>query len=103
MARGLNKAMIIGFVERGPEKRYTPQGQAVTSFSVSTSRRWTTNAGEARQSKEWFHVVAWGQLAENGGPCPLEAGSFWLSLGWRWPFTLPRGSLPSPTQRWPAQ
>ena len=65
MARGLNKAMIIGFVERGPEKRYTPQGQAVTSFTVSTSRRWTTNAGEARQSKEWFHVVAWGQLAEK--------------------------------------
>jgi len=65
MARGLNKAMIIGFVEREPEKRYTPQGQAVTSFAVSTNRRWTTNAGEARESTEWFHIVAWGQLAET--------------------------------------
>ena len=64
MARGLNKAMIIGFVEREPEKRYTSQGQAAASFTVSTNRRWTTNSGEARESTEWFHVVAWGQLAE---------------------------------------
>ncbi len=65
MARGLNKAMIIGFIEREPEKRYTPQGQAVTSFSVSTSRRWTTNAGQTRQAREWFRIVVWGQLAEK--------------------------------------
>jgi single-strand DNA-binding protein len=64
MARGLNKATIIGFVEREPEKRYTANGQAVTSFSVSSNRRWTTNAGEARESTEWFHLVAWGNLAE---------------------------------------
>lgn len=64
MARGLNKVMIIGFVEREPEVRYTAQGQAVMSVSVSTNRRWTTSAGEPRQSIEWFHVVAWGNLAE---------------------------------------
>jgi single-strand DNA-binding protein len=64
MARGLNKAMIVGFVEREPEKRYTSRGQAVTSFAVSTSRRWMTSAGEARESSDWFQVVAWGKLAE---------------------------------------
>jgi single-strand DNA-binding protein len=64
MARGLNKVMLIGFVERDLEVRYTAQGQAVTSFGVSTSRRWTTSAGEARESTEWFNVVAWGNLAE---------------------------------------
>lgn len=64
MARGLNKAMIIGYIEREPEKRYTANGQAVASFSVSTNRRWTTNAGEARQSTEWFNIVVWGRLAE---------------------------------------
>ncbi len=67
MARGLNKVTIIGFVERDQETRYTPDGQAVASFSVSTKRRWTTNAGEARESTEWFHVVAWGDLAESAG------------------------------------
>ena len=65
MARGMNKVMVIGFVERGPELRRAPDGQAVTSIGVSAQRRWTTNAGEARQSTAWFHIVAWGSLAES--------------------------------------
>jgi single-strand DNA-binding protein len=64
MARGLNKVMIIGFVEREPALRHTTQGQPVASFSVLTNRRWTTSAGEGRESTEWFNVVAWGGLAE---------------------------------------
>jgi len=64
MARGMNKVMIIGFVERDPELRHTANGQPVASFSVSTSRRWTTNSGEEREAIEWFHIVAWGGLAE---------------------------------------
>ena len=64
MARGMNKVMVIGYVERGPELRRLPNGQAVTSFSVSTKRQWTTSAGEPRESTEWFNVVAWGTLAE---------------------------------------
>jgi len=67
MARGMNKVTIIGYVEREPEKRSTASGQAVATFCVSTSRRWTTNAGEARESIEWFNIVAWGNLAEAAG------------------------------------
>ncbi|MGD2207518.1 MAG: single-stranded DNA-binding protein, partial [Anaerolineae bacterium] len=63
MSRGLNKVMIIGFVERDQEMRYTADGQPVTSFTVSTNRRWTTDAGKTRESTEWFTVVAWGSLA----------------------------------------
>ncbi|HFD38349.1 MAG TPA: single-stranded DNA-binding protein [Anaerolineae bacterium] len=64
MGRGLNKVTLIGFVERPPELRYTNEGQAVAAFSLSTHRRWTTNAGETRQATEWFHIVAWGKLAK---------------------------------------
>jgi len=64
MARGMNKVMLIGFVGRDPEMRYTSSGQPVTTFSISTSRRWTTSEGEARESNEWFNAVAWGSLAE---------------------------------------
>ncbi|RMG89391.1 MAG: single-stranded DNA-binding protein [Chloroflexi bacterium] len=64
MARGLNKVMIIGHVGREPEMRYTPSGRPVTSFSVATSRTWTTADGERREETEWFNVVAWGTLAE---------------------------------------
>ena len=64
MARGLNKVMIIGHVGREPEMRYTPGGRPVTSFSVATSRSWTSSEGERREETEWFNVVAWGNLAE---------------------------------------
>lgn len=64
MRRGLNKVMIIGRLGRDPEMRYTASGRPVTTFSVATSRSWTTAAGERRTATEWFNVVAWGKLAE---------------------------------------
>ena len=45
--------------------RYTPNGQSVTSFSVASSRRYTTSAGEQREETEWFNVSAWGKLGET--------------------------------------
>ena len=65
MARGLNKVMIIGNLGRDPEMRYTASGRPVTSFSVATSRAWTTPDGERHEETEWFNVVAWGNLAET--------------------------------------
>jgi len=50
MARSVNMAIIIGNVVRDPEMRYTPQGSAVTSFSVATNRRWK-NSPEFREWK----------------------------------------------------
>jgi len=64
MSRGLNKVMIIGRLGRDPEMRYTPSGRPVTTFSVATSRNWTTSDGERRVETEWFNIVAWGNLAE---------------------------------------
>ena len=64
MSRGLNKVMIIGHLGRDPELRYTPSGRPVASFSVATTRGWTTAEGERREETEWFNVVAWGNLAE---------------------------------------
>lgn len=62
--RGLNKVMVIGRLGRDPEMRYTPSGRPVTTFSVATSRTWTTSEGERRVETEWFNIVAWGSLAE---------------------------------------
>lgn len=62
--RGLNKVMIIGRLGRDPEMRYTPSGRPVTTFSLATSRNWTTSEGERRIETEWFNIVAWGNLAE---------------------------------------
>ena len=64
MSQGLNKTQIIGYLGRDPELRYTPSGRPVASFSVATSRTWTSSDGERREETEWFNVVAWGNLAE---------------------------------------
>ncbi len=61
----MNKMMVIGNLGRDPEMRYTPNGQAVTSFSVATNRKFTTSDGESREETEWFKVSAWGRLAET--------------------------------------
>lgn len=60
----MHKLTIIGHLGRDPEMRYTPEGQAVTSFSVASSRKYKTGAGEQREETEWFSVSAWGKLAE---------------------------------------
>lgn len=64
MSRGLNKVMIIGNLGRDPEMRYTPSGRPVTTFTVATSRSWSTANGEHHDETEWFNVVTWGNRAE---------------------------------------
>jgi len=64
MTRSLNKVMIIGHLGREPEMRYTPSGKPVTTFSVATTRAWSSTDGERHEETEWFTVVAWGNLAE---------------------------------------
>jgi single-strand DNA-binding protein len=64
MARGLNRAQLIGRLGKDPEMRYTKQGTAVTSFSVATGGKWTDRDGNERDDTEWHRVVAWNKLAE---------------------------------------
>ncbi|MBA2254982.1 MAG: single-stranded DNA-binding protein [Chloroflexi bacterium] len=61
----LNKCMIIGNLGRDPEMRYTPNGQAVTQFTVATNRRWKGQNEEWQEETEWFRVVVWAQQAER--------------------------------------
>lgn len=64
MSRSLNKALLIGHVGADPELRTTPSGRRVASFSVATSRRWQTQAGQTQERTDWHRVVAWDRLAE---------------------------------------
>ena len=57
--------IIAGNVGRDPEMRYTPSGQAVTSFSVATSRNYTGSNGQQVKETIWFRISAWGKLAET--------------------------------------
>ncbi len=46
--------VIVGNVGRDPEMRYTPTGQAVTSFSVATNRQYTGSDGQPVKETIWF-------------------------------------------------
>ena len=61
----MNKILVIGNLGSDPEMRYLPSGDAVTSFSVATNRRYTTRDGQQVDETEWFRVSAWRRLAEQ--------------------------------------
>jgi len=61
----MNKIIVIGHLGRDPEMKYTPNGQGVTSFSIASSRKYTTSSGERREETEWFNCSVWGKLAET--------------------------------------
>jgi single-strand DNA-binding protein len=75
MAKDLNKVQMTGRLGADPEMRYTPQGNAVTTFRVASNRSWRTAEGESHEDTEWFRVVAWNKLA--------EICNQWLSKGSR--------------------
>lgn len=57
--------IIVGNLGKDPEMRYTPSGQAVTSFNVATSRQYTGSNGQKVKETIWFRVSAWGKQAET--------------------------------------
>jgi len=61
-SRSVNKVILIGRLGKDAETRFTPQGIAVTSFSVATSRRWKDQqTGEWKEETDWARVVLWRQ------------------------------------------
>lgn len=56
--------IIVGNLGREPEMRYTPNGQAVTNFSVATNRQYTGSDGSQVKETIWFKVSTWGKIAE---------------------------------------
>jgi single-strand DNA-binding protein len=61
----LNKIMLIGNLGRDPEMTYTPNGKAITKFSLAVSRRSKNAQGERQEETTWFSCVAWERLGET--------------------------------------
>lgn len=62
--RSLNRVTLIGNLTRDPELKYTPQGAAVSTFSIATNREWTDSTGQKQEGVEFHRIVAWGKLGE---------------------------------------
>ena len=70
--------MIIGNLGRDPEMRYTPNGQAVTQFTVAVNRNYKDQTGEWKEETEWFRVVAWGPLGERAAEYLRKGGKVYV-------------------------
>ena len=57
----LNRAILIGRLTRDPELRYSPNGVAVTQFTLAIDRPFQ-NSGQ--READFIPVVTWRQLAE---------------------------------------
>lgn len=57
--------IVVGRLGRDPEMRYSPNGDAVTSFSIATDRQYTGSDGQRVKETMWFRVSVWGKQAES--------------------------------------
>lgn len=54
----MNQCQLMGRLVRDPELKYTPQGTAVTSFTLAVDRRFN------RDKADYINIIAWRQTAE---------------------------------------
>jgi len=65
MARGVNKAILIGNVGQDPEVKVLPSGASVANFTLATTETWVDKQSGQRQERvEWHRCNAFGKLAE---------------------------------------
>lgn len=63
----LNKVMIIGFLGRDPETRFTTEGGLqITNITVATTRSYRNQtSGQMIEETEWHRIVFFGKSAET--------------------------------------
>lgn len=65
MARGVNKAIIVGTLGQDPDVKYTASGSPVVNISVATNENWKDKTtGENVEKTEWHRIVIFGKLGE---------------------------------------
>ena len=64
MAEGMNKTILIGYLGRDPELRYTQNSNAVLNIRMATTESYVNREKERQQRTEWHTVVVWGKRAE---------------------------------------
>lgn len=67
MARGINKAILVGNLGNDPETKYTQGGMAITKISLATTSVRKTKEGETKEETQWHRVTFFGKLGEIAG------------------------------------
>lgn len=58
-----NRAVLVGRLTKDPELRFTPNGIAVTTFTLAVNRPFKNANGE--QEADFINIVVWKKAAEN--------------------------------------
>ncbi len=58
------KIIVVGNLGGDPEMRYMQNGNAVTNFSLATSRRYK-KGDDLVDETTWFRITVWGRQAET--------------------------------------
>lgn len=67
MARGINKAILVGNLGNDPETKYTQGGMAITKISLATTSVRKDKEGNPTESTQWHRVTFFGKLGEIAG------------------------------------
>src|SRR5690606_41934380 len=59
----MNLVILIGRLTRDPERRLTPSGKPMASFTLAVDRPFTNQQGE--READFIDVVVWRRLAET--------------------------------------
>lgn len=59
----INRVVLVGRMTRDPDLRRTPQGDAVTTFTLAVNRNFTSKDGQ--QQADFINCIVWRKLAEN--------------------------------------
>ncbi len=74
MARGVNKAILVGNLGNDPEVKYTQGGMAITKISLATTSVRKDKDGNQQEQTQWHRVTFFGKLGEIAGEY-LKKGS----------------------------
>ena len=74
MARGINKAILVGNLGNDPEVKYTQGGMAITKISLATTSVRKDKDGNSQETTQWHRVTFFGKLGEIAGEY-LKKGS----------------------------
>ena len=65
MTDSVNKVFLIGRAGQDAQLTYAKNGNAISKFSLVTSRRWTNDKGEKIDEPTWHKITIFGKRAEG--------------------------------------
>jgi single-strand DNA-binding protein len=59
----INRVVLVGRLTKDPELKYTPNGIAVSTFTLAVNRQFSNQQGE--READFLNIVVWRKAAEN--------------------------------------